>query len=373
MSRLLWITENFPPRLGGMAESCDRIVRSLRETDLQIDVLHFSEKALTFSSNNKQGGKLIICPLEDDPAHAMNVAWTHITAEGLRENWTHCVAFGGLIPMLSASVYAAWLHIPLYTLLRGNDFDISIFTPKRRDILDDTLRRSSKVLTVTCDMQEKIKALYPNQDCQVIANGINTDNWSPLQSDRTLAKTFKSDNAHGKTVLGIFGHIKKKKGVALVLESLLSSGLVADYHLLMVGDMEPGIKAILDEYQTLFSYSELPFMDRFSLIPYYLACDYMLLSSYYDGLPNVMLESAALGVPFLAAKAGGMADWLEDDKHGFMFNPGHQAEIIIALKKALEVNDEQKIRMSQACQALIEERLHSRFEKQAYLKIFTDN
>ena len=33
--RPLWLTETYPPSRGGMAESCDRIVRSLRQLELK--------------------------------------------------------------------------------------------------------------------------------------------------------------------------------------------------------------------------------------------------------------------------------------------------------------------------------------------------
>ena len=37
-----------------------------------------------------------------------------------------------------------------------------------------------------------------------------------------------------------------------------------------------------------------------------------------------MLEAAALGVPLLASRAGGMADVLIDERHGFLFERGQQ-------------------------------------------------
>ena len=37
-------------------------------------------------------------------------------------------------------VFAAWLGVPLITLIRGNDFDAAVFSTRRRPILDDALR-----------------------------------------------------------------------------------------------------------------------------------------------------------------------------------------------------------------------------------------
>ena len=53
------------------------------------------------------------------------------------------VAFGGFVPLLAAPTYAAWLNVPLVTLLRGNDFDLGLFTPGRRAILCEALERAA--------------------------------------------------------------------------------------------------------------------------------------------------------------------------------------------------------------------------------------
>ncbi|GLZ05987.1 hypothetical protein Acsp03_34530 [Actinomadura sp. NBRC 104412] len=45
------------------------------------------------------------------------------------------------------------------------------------------------------------------------------------------------------------------------------------------------------------------------------------LPSFYDGMPNVALEAAALGVPLLASDAGGLAD-VADEEIGFVFPAG---------------------------------------------------
>ena len=43
--RALWLTETYPPSRGGMAQSCDRIVRGLRRRGVLVDVLHFMPSA----------------------------------------------------------------------------------------------------------------------------------------------------------------------------------------------------------------------------------------------------------------------------------------------------------------------------------------
>ena len=70
-------------------------------------------------------------------------------------------------------------------------------------------------------------------------------------------------------------------------------------HLLMVGEVSPEISDWLAVEDCDITYTEVPFVQREQLIPYYLSCDCVAIPSFYDGTPNVLLEAGALGVPVL--------------------------------------------------------------------------
>jgi len=108
-----------------MAQSCDRIVRGLRRRGATVDVLHFTGRAhrRPWTVETQAGGRYLACPVEDDPAHALNRAWSVLSADERTSGVTHTVAFGGSRPIVAGPVYAAWLGVPLVTLIRGNDFD----------------------------------------------------------------------------------------------------------------------------------------------------------------------------------------------------------------------------------------------------------
>ena len=83
------------------------------------------------------------------------------------------VAFGGSRPIAAGPVYAAWLDVPLLTLIRGNDFDAAVFSAQRRPILDEAITRSALVCAVSRDKAEKIAALHPDTPVRWIPNGID--------------------------------------------------------------------------------------------------------------------------------------------------------------------------------------------------------
>jgi hypothetical protein len=142
--RLLWLTEHYPPSRGGMAESCDRIVRGLRRAGVELDVAHLTRRDRPWQVRAEGGGRLVTAPLADNPEHALRRLWTVL--EG--ERYTHVAAFGGTYAMLGGPVLAAWLGAPLVTLLRGNDFDTGVFSLRRRAALLDALRASATVCVV---------------------------------------------------------------------------------------------------------------------------------------------------------------------------------------------------------------------------------
>ncbi|MEP7219865.1 MAG: glycosyltransferase, partial [Bacteroidota bacterium] len=94
--------------------------------------------------------------------------------------------------------------------------------------------------------------------------------------------------------------------------------------------------------------------------------------SFYDGLPNVLLESAALGIPFIASTAGGMADLLIDGEHGFLFHPGNGAECRRAIARAANADDAELARIGERCRELVPGRFDHIAEAAAYRRLLAE-
>ena len=350
--RPLWLTETYPPDRGGMAQSCDRIVHALRARGVQIDVAHLSRRYDRWHIETKSGGRQICCPADDDPAHTLNRLW-NVLRRG--ETPTHVVAFGGTLPLLAGPAYAAWLQVPLVTLIRGNDFDAAVFSPKKSDVLRHALRSSAAVCTVTRDHAARIAALEPGLEPVWIPNGIDVEAWQILPHDRAEAQRHRLP---GRRTLGMFGQLKQKKGVRFFLDALERSGLAGQFHLLLVGDVDPslGVEA-------------LPFRDRLDLLPLYAACDLVVVPSFYDGLPNVVLEAGALGIPLLASDAGGMADLLVDGENAIRFDAGDGHDCRRAIMAAAAMDDDALHALGARLQAAVVEHFNHEKEAQRYVEV----
>lgn len=336
--KILWLTENYPPQRGGMSVSCDRIVRQLRQQNIEIDVAHFSPRHLRWKTEKKINGHQFACPVRADISHTLNRFWSLIE----NKTYTHLVAFGGLLPLISAPVYSKWLTAPLITMIRGNDFDTGVFSPKRGDILRNALENSASICAVSKDKVKKISAIYPAQKVHWTPNGVDLKDWEFSAEDRVLAGVWRSENNVGeKKVLGLFGQLKRKKGSLFFLENLLRSGCADKFHILFVGDMEDETREWLGQNTEKISFSHSPFLDRYELLPFYAVCDFIAIPSFYDGMPNVLLESAALGIPVIASNVDGMKDVLSDGENSILFKAGDDFACRRAIQKAANFEAEE--------------------------------
>jgi glycosyltransferase involved in cell wall biosynthesis len=310
-----------------MAQSSDRIVRGLRRAGVDVDVAHLTRAPRPWRSELVEGGQVRVCPLEDDPEHALRRLWTDLS-EALpgrpARPFTHVVAFGGTLPMLAGPIYARWLGAPLVTLLRGNDLDTGIFSVRRQPIVLDALSASARVCVVASSNVPLVGALT-TAPVTFVANGIDVGDWDALPSERARATRWRADHVDaGRRTVGFIGQLKRKKGVLFLLEALERTSAVDQLHLVLVGDVEAAVLEWLDKHEDTIAFTHLPFLDRFELLGLFPACDVIALPSFYDGLPNVALEAAALGmaerlVPdgpsweeglALAARLGGA--WVEE-------------------------------------------------------------
>ena len=393
--RPLWLTETYPPSRGGMAESCDRIVRALRAAGVTVDVGHLVRRLGASARFEEQhGGRYWAWPIEDDPAHALNLAWNTLAREaggagggaggasgagrsaaigGGAPAVTHVVAFGGYLPLLAGPIFAAWLGVPLVTLIRGNDFDANLFTPRRRDVLSEALARAALVCAVSQDKVDRIAALHPGRRVVRVPNGIDLERFTPLPSDRTRAEAWRAANVpEGRRVLGLFGQLKRKKGGAFFLDALGRSGRAQDVHVLLSGWIDPDMEAWLAEHGEGISVTVEPFADRYELIHRFLACDAVVLPSFYDGMPNVMAEAAALGIPLIASRVGGMADWLEDERTALLFEAGDESGCGWAIERAVAWPEERLRVLGAAARELAERELDQRTEAERYAELLRE-
>ena len=73
------------------------------------------------------------------------------------------------------------------------------------------------------------------------------------------------------------------------------------------------------------------------------AADYVIMPSRQEGMPNVVMESMALGKSVLAAKVNGVSELMDHNKNGFIFEPMEVKPIVDAMNFVLDNHGSEKI------------------------------
>ena len=87
-----------------------------------------------------------------------------------------------------------------------------------------------------------------------------------------------------------------------------------------------------------------------------------------EGVPNVLLESAAIGRVCIASSINGSKDVVDDGVTGYLFETGNAQDLIDKVEKFLELDYEAKNRMCLAGRKKVEKEFDRRFVINTYLK-----
>jgi len=291
---------------------------------------------MTFALNQSEGAQRLYWGLHKDLADSL------------------IVGFGGGQPGYLACLWASWAQSKSLVLFRGNDFEKNIHDAKRAASIHFILDRADAIACVSKEMAQRVSTLR-ELPTYFTPNGIDLSQWSWLPKDRHDANTWRRENCpEGKAIVGMVGQLKAKKGLDMAVALFTSFGLHERACLLTVGDIPEAQRPLLERLGEAIWLS-VPFTESDHLPAYYAAMDIVFLPSYYDGMPNVLLEAMALGCIVVASKAGGIPDVVNHGDNGFLFEIGDYVDAAKALDSALSLSDEARELMSQRARQLIKE------------------
>lgn len=145
---------------------------------------------------------------------------------------------------------------------------------------------------------EAANHLFRNKKCFIINNGIDVDLFKfdyqkRLEMRRTL-------NISDKFVMIHIGRFSKQKNHEYLIE-IFKNILMrqTDSYLLLVGDGEL-LKSVKDKVETLGISNSVKFLGNRNDVPELLmAADFLCFPSYFEGMPNVIIEAQGTGLPCL--------------------------------------------------------------------------
>ena len=139
----------------------------------------------------------------------------------------------------------------------------------------------------------------------------------------------RNDRSNDCNLISI-GQLRKEKGYERILRSLSKSQINFNYKIIGGGDKE-NLQRLIDALHLTHKVTLLGSL----AYPYHelAKSDCLILGSFYEGFPNVVLEANACGIPVIAFKApGGHNEIIIDGVNGWFVNSEEELNSLLALK-----------------------------------------
>ncbi len=195
------------------------------------------------------------------------------------------------------------------------------------------LRRFDRVILVSHAMRRRLPSWWvPDSRVRVVHNALMIESYGHDQLN--LKRT--APDPKGVIRLLNVGRLSAEKGQDLLLQAV--AGLSGDYphvELLFagVGPLEAELRQLA---QRLGVAERVRFLGYVADMPaLYGSVDLVVQSSLTEGLPNVILEAAYLGVPVIATDVGGTREVIEHGLSGWLMRSDDCDELQSALRRYL--------------------------------------
>ncbi len=171
----------------------------------------------------------------------------------------------------------------------------------------------------------------PPERVTLIYQGVDLRRFRPAPALREQARRRYPLPAGEGPVLACVGSFEPRKGQAVLLEAVAA---LPGARLMLVGDGpdEARLRATVERLGLAERVRFFPFTAAPELV--FARADVTVLPSLYkEGLPNVLLESLALGVPVVATRLGGVGEVVLEGETGYTVEPGRADALADAIRR----------------------------------------
>lgn len=197
------------------------------------------------------------------------------------------------------------------------------------------MRRCRGIIVLSTEWL-RIEGILPRVKVAFIPNAIDPAEYVSIIRE-------ENPKSHQDVTILFLGHIGEKKGVGdlLLAASKLKGKIKKGFRLDFVGGSLMGGE--LERFQAVSQSLGLDGMVRFHEPEYGSAkvarlskADIFVLPSYSEGMPIVILEAMASGLPIVATRVGGIPDMIADGETGVIVNPGCPNDLAEAIGRLVD-------------------------------------
>lgn len=242
-----------------------------------------------------------------------------------------------LLPLDMADVLIAWCKrrgIKVFPIFGGSS--INDYGPLKRTIKAHVLRSADGLL---CQSRRELEIMrdqhrFPAERLHYFQNPLDLSSFHPVPRTECTRRLGLSE---GSRYLLYVGRLVQAKGVHHLLR-IMPKMLETEpgCRLLIVGwgPMETQLRSMVESLHLEREVSIMPAVANEELKYFYSLADAVVLPSYSEGTPNVLMEAIACGAACVATEVGGIPDLLGDGV-GIMVPPRDEDELLAAIRKVL--------------------------------------
>jgi glycosyltransferase involved in cell wall biosynthesis len=194
--------------------------------------------------------------------------------------------------------------------------------------------------TTTRCSSDKMLVFVPSLLKQLLAKNQSSKIFPYPVIDRFVRADFEVSRPfhERQPLVGYIGRMSQEKGILNLAKAiLLVSDQTQDVQFLLGGD-GPLLPQVKQELSPLIAQNRvmLPGWISYAELPQYLnRIKLLVVPSYYEALPNIILEAMACGTPVLASSVGAIPDIIIDSQNGFIMKDNSPECIAANILRAL--------------------------------------
>jgi glycosyltransferase involved in cell wall biosynthesis len=354
MTRLLLLAEHYPPTMGGVATSAQRISQAIRAQGVAIDAFTFDYTrpldVEDYSVEEYDDGLRVrrVGPffLKNSDPRAAQLSEKHrailrrrafntllkIATEG---RYDAVLSLYLLNAGFIAGLLANALGVPHLAGVRGNDIGRNIFDVQRLGVVQWVLEHAARIVCVNGHLRDRTLIAFPQHrhKTTVISNSVR----SAAVSDAGCARAAlmaRTGWSRDDTVFVFIGTPREKKGIVPLLRAFAMLSEHAPARLLIVGPSLSGteVHLVKEEWDALQASGRLHvsgLLSRQDVPAAATAGDVIVMPSLDDGMANGLLEGMSLGLCPLVSRI--FADVLEGADCGVMIDDVSESALVEAI------------------------------------------
>jgi L-malate glycosyltransferase len=346
-------TLEYPPDVGGVGESAQRIAQMLLDLGYEVHVAIFravfrTEKQKAEAGEYRRSGY----ETTEQDGIIVHRLYPAIRSTVAREQDYLSDVYGQLKSLhqryrfdlfhaffinetgFLSTLLAQENNLPVINSVRGADLHKHVFAPKQQAQITWTLENSSWVTFVSRDLMHRARVLVPSITHK------SSEFWNsivPIYFDRLSIPQLR-DRLKG-TVIGSTGNFRDKKGIEYLLDSCNGLSAEQELTLLLVGDFVAKERGYWEQElqnsglgDRVVITGQISRTEALSYLPY---MDIFAIPSITDGCPNALLEAMLAGKAIVGTKVDAIGEILEDEIDALLVNPGSSEELTVALRRLI--------------------------------------